>query len=37
VGIGAWIHIWMLCSVSLVLISVFVQEPCCFYCYGSIV
>jgi hypothetical protein len=30
-----WIHIWVLYSVPLVFISVFVPVSCCFYCYGS--
>jgi hypothetical protein len=37
VGIAAWIHIWVIYSVPLVFISVFVSVPCCFYCYGSVV
>jgi hypothetical protein len=36
-GIVAWIHTQVLCSVPLVFMSVFVPVPCCFYCYGSIV
>jgi hypothetical protein len=32
VGIIVWLHIEVLYSVPLVLMSVFVPEPCCFYC-----
>jgi hypothetical protein len=32
VGIDVWIHIWVLYSVPLVFMSVFVPVPCCFYC-----
>jgi hypothetical protein len=32
-----WIHIWVICSVPLDFISVFVPLPCCFYCYGTVV
>jgi hypothetical protein len=35
VGVVVWIPIWVLCSVPLVFMSVFVPVPCCFYCYGS--
>jgi hypothetical protein len=37
VGVAMWIHIRVLYSVPLVLISVFVPVPCCFYHYGSVV
>jgi hypothetical protein len=37
VSIAAWIHIWVLNSVPLVFVSVFVPVPCCFYCCGSVV
>jgi hypothetical protein len=37
VGMAVWIHIWVLCSVPLVFMSVLVPVPCCFYCYYSIV
>jgi uncharacterized membrane protein len=35
VGIAVWIYIWVIYSVALVFISIFVLVPCCFYCYGS--
>jgi hypothetical protein len=31
VGIAVWIHIWVLYSVPLIFMSIFVQVPCCFY------
>jgi hypothetical protein len=31
--IVVWLHIWVLYSVPLVFMSVFVSVPCCFYCY----
>jgi hypothetical protein len=37
VSIAVWNHIWVLHSVPLVFISVFVPVPCCFYCYGSVI
>jgi hypothetical protein len=37
VGIATWIYIWVLYSVALIFISVFVPVPCCFDCYGSVV
>jgi hypothetical protein len=37
VGIVVWIHIQILYSVSLVLMSVFVPVPCCFHCYGFVI
>jgi hypothetical protein len=37
VGIVVWIHIWVLYSVSLVFMSVFVPVPCCFYCYCFVI
>jgi hypothetical protein len=33
VGVAVWIHIWVLYSVPLVFMSVFVPVSCCFYCY----
>jgi hypothetical protein len=30
VGIAVWIHIWVLYSVPLVFLSLFVPVPCCF-------
>jgi hypothetical protein len=30
VGIAVWFHIWILYSVPLVFISIFVPVPCCF-------
>jgi hypothetical protein len=35
-GVVAWIHNWVLYSVPLVFISVFVPIPHCSYCYGSV-
>jgi hypothetical protein len=37
VGIVVWIHIWVLYSVPLVFMYVFLPTPCCFYCYCFIV
>jgi hypothetical protein len=37
VGITVCIHIWILYSVPLVFIFIFVPVPCCFYCYGSVI
>jgi hypothetical protein len=36
-GIDEWIHIWVLYSCPLVIVSVIVLVPCYFYCYGSVV
>jgi hypothetical protein len=36
-SIAVWIHDWVLSSVPLIFISVFVLVPCWFYCYGSVV
>jgi hypothetical protein len=36
-GIVVWIHIWVLYSLPLVFMAVFVPVPCCFYCYVSVV
>jgi hypothetical protein len=35
--IVVWLHIWVLCSVPLVFMSVFVPVPCCFYCYCFVI
>jgi hypothetical protein len=37
VSIVVWIHIQFLYSVPLVFMSVFVPEPCCFYCYCFVI
>jgi hypothetical protein len=37
VSIAVWIHIWVLYSVPLVFMSVFVPVPCCFYCYHLVI
>jgi hypothetical protein len=37
VGTAVWIHIWVLHSVPLVFMSVFVPVPCCFYCYCFVI
>jgi hypothetical protein len=31
VGVAVWIHIWVLYSVLLVFMTVFVPVPCCFF------
>jgi hypothetical protein len=35
--IVVWLHIWILYSVPLVFMSVFVPVPCCFYCYCFVI
>jgi hypothetical protein len=37
VGIVVWIHIWVLYSVPLVFMSVFVPVSCYFYCYYFVI
>jgi hypothetical protein len=37
VGIAVWIHIWVLYSVPLFFMSVFVPVPCWFFCYCFII
>jgi hypothetical protein len=32
-----WTHIWVLYSVPLVFMSVFVPVPCCCYCYCFVI
>jgi hypothetical protein len=36
-GIVVWIHIWILYSVPVVIVLVFVLVPCCFYCYCFVI
>jgi hypothetical protein len=37
VGIAVWLHIWVLYSVPLVFMSVFVPVSFYFHCYGSVI